>query len=134
MSITTCLASRTRLTCLAIAASLVAISAPLGAQDSACPRPALARLSPVVGQWTVSWRTRVNDSLVTATDGRSTIAWAAGRCALTEDFSARLPSGPSAQHRLFAVSGDSLTMTYLDSEHGEPLAFFAPRAPASRPK
>ena len=113
-----------RLAILAIVLPLFAVTGSLEAQAH-CPRPALARLSSMAGRWTVSWRTRVGDSLVTATEGRATIAWAAGQCALTEELSARLPTGPSAQHRLFVIVGDSLAMTYLDSEHGEPLSFVA---------
>jgi hypothetical protein len=94
------------------------------AQATTCPRPALARLATLVGDWTVVWDWRMGDSLLTVEDAHATITRATAGCTLIEQLEGRLRSAAIEVTSVIAApTADSLQLVYIDSEHGALLNF-----------
>jgi hypothetical protein len=94
------------------------------AQPPACPRPAIARLMALAGEWTVAWDSRVNDTLVAVSNAHATITPANAGCGLVERLEGQLRGTAMGLTTLIsAPAADSLELAYADSDHGGVLIF-----------
>ncbi len=102
--------------------------------QAACPRPALLRLTPLAGEWTVTWESRVNDTLTLVADSRASIRLTANGCAMIERLDGRLRGEPMALTTMItAPAPDSLQLAYVDSGHGRAATTRSVSAPESSP-
>jgi hypothetical protein len=113
----------------AIAAAITALGSgwtvqAAAAQAATCPRPALARLAMLVGDWAVAWDWRVGDSLLTVAGAHATVTRATAGCTLVERLEGRLRGAAIEVTSVIAApTTDSLQLAYVDSEHGALLNF-----------
>jgi hypothetical protein len=96
----------------------------LHAQPAGCPRPSIARLMALAGEWTVAWDSRVNDTLVPVLKSHATLTKTNADCALVERLEGELRGSAMGLTTLIAAQApDSLELAYVDSDHGGLLVF-----------
>jgi hypothetical protein len=109
---------------VALTASLVLVATSGSAQAPSCPRPALARLAGLVGTWTVDWKYRLGDEMLTVHRATATIEVGTAGCSVRESLDGTLSGKHLAITKLIAApTADSLQLAYVDSDHGGVLLF-----------
>jgi len=95
------------------------------AQPPICPRPPLARLAQITGEWNVRWEYRESDTLRLAEHALAVIEPTAGNCGILQRLDGEFPNGRAVHvTMLFAAGTDTtLRMVYEDSDHGDLLLF-----------
>lgn len=85
-----------------------------------CPRPPMAPLAHLSGEWTVTLAYRLAGELIVADSAYAEIELAAGNCALIEKVQASL-SGQTLEIAKFLVAPtqETLRQGYVDSFHGD---------------